>query len=146
MTAARKRGAGVNAAMGIRLRALRSARGWSLRDVRKASRGKWTAAGLGAYERGDRALTVQKASELAEFYGVPLSSLLPGEDRGGDRPAVLGEFPGEMDLCRDSCGRWVLVLSGPDLHGTAVSASRDMVLAIAETYAAMRLKQAASAA
>src|SRR3712207_7216687 len=31
----------------------------------------------GSYERGDRAVTVQRLSELAIFYGVPVSELLP---------------------------------------------------------------------
>ncbi|MCW2586266.1 MAG: transcriptional regulator, family, partial [Frankiales bacterium] len=32
---------------------------------------------VGSYERGDRAVTVQRLSELADFYGVPVSELLP---------------------------------------------------------------------
>jgi hypothetical protein len=133
-------------AVGIRLRAVREARGWSLRAAEDASRGRWPAVVIGSYERGDRALTVQKLSELGRFYGVPLSSLLPGELAAGDRPAVLDEFPGEMDLCRDSCGRWVLVLSAPEVHGTAVSTSRAMVLALAEAFASMKRAESRSAA
>ena len=64
-------------AVGKRLRALRAQRGWSLRDVEELSRGKWPAVVIGSYERGDRAINVQKLSELAGFYGVSPSSLLP---------------------------------------------------------------------
>lgn len=66
-------------AVGTRLRALRTQRGWSLRDVEEISRSKWPAVVIGSYERGDRAITVQKFSELAEFYGVSPSSLLPDD-------------------------------------------------------------------
>ena len=34
---------------------------------------------VGSYERGDRAVTVQRLAELADFYGVPVSELLPGQ-------------------------------------------------------------------
>ena len=34
---------------------------------------------VGSYERGDRSITVQRLAELAEFYGVPVSELLPGD-------------------------------------------------------------------
>ena len=34
---------------------------------------------VGSYERGDRAVSVQRLAELAEFYGVPVSELLPAE-------------------------------------------------------------------
>jgi hypothetical protein len=49
----------------------------------------------------------------------------------------LDEFPAELALKRAG-GRWLLAITGPDLHGTAASSSQDMVLAIAETYARMR--------
>ena len=32
---------------------------------------RWKAVVVGSYERGDRAVTVQKLAELADFYGVP---------------------------------------------------------------------------
>ena len=32
---------------------------------------------VGSYERGDRAVTVQKLAELADFYGIPVGELLP---------------------------------------------------------------------
>jgi transcriptional regulator with XRE-family HTH domain len=35
---------------------------------------------VGSYERGDRAVSVQRLAELADFYGVPVSDLLPPED------------------------------------------------------------------
>ena len=67
-------------AVGDRLRNIRGQKGMSLHDVQEASGGKWKAAVVGAYERGDRNVTIARLAELAEFYGVPISELLPEED------------------------------------------------------------------
>src|SRR6201990_1356893 len=64
-------------ALGIRLRAMRQQQGLSLQGVEEKSDGQWKAVVVGSYERGDRAVTVQRLSELADFYGVPISELLP---------------------------------------------------------------------
>ncbi|MEJ7689098.1 MAG: transcriptional regulator [Nocardioidaceae bacterium] len=71
-------------ALGMRLRAIRQQQALSLQGVEEKSKGRWKAVVVGSYERGDRAITVQRLSELAEFYGVPVSELLPGStDFGG---------------------------------------------------------------
>lgn len=59
-----------------RLRNIRTAKGLSLRDVQIASAGQIPAVVLGSYERGDRALSVGRAIQIAEFYGLPLTYLL----------------------------------------------------------------------
>ena len=64
-------------ALGARLRAIRTQQGLSLHGVEEKSRGRWKAVVVGSYERGDRAVTVQRLAELAEFYGVPVHELLP---------------------------------------------------------------------
>jgi transcriptional regulator with XRE-family HTH domain len=64
-------------ALGQRLRAIRTQQGLSLHGVEEKSRGRWKAVVVGSYERGDRAVTVQRLSELADFYGVPVPELLP---------------------------------------------------------------------
>jgi transcriptional regulator with XRE-family HTH domain len=64
-------------ALGARLRAIRTQQGLSLHGVEEKSQGRWKAVVVGSYERGDRAVTVQRLSELADFYGVPVSELLP---------------------------------------------------------------------
>jgi transcriptional regulator with XRE-family HTH domain len=64
-------------ALGSRLRAIRTQQGLSLHGVEEKSQGRWKAVVVGSYERGDRAVTVQRLSELAEFYGVPVNELLP---------------------------------------------------------------------
>ena len=65
-------------ALGSRLRAIRQQQGLSLQGVEEKSDGRWKAVVIGSYERGDRAVTVAKLAELAEFYGVPVAELLPG--------------------------------------------------------------------
>ena len=64
-------------ALGSRLRAIRTQQGLSLHGVEEKSEGRWKAVVVGSYERGDRAVTVQRLSELADFYGVPVNELLP---------------------------------------------------------------------
>ena len=64
-------------ALGARLRSIRTQQGLSLHGVEEKSRGRWKAVVVGSYERGDRAVTVQRLAELADFYGVPVSELLP---------------------------------------------------------------------
>ncbi len=66
-------------ALGARLRAIRAQQHLSLHGVERKSDGRWKAVVVGSYERGDRAVSVQRLSELADFYGVPVSELLPKE-------------------------------------------------------------------
>ena len=58
------------------MRRIRKNKGWTLKDVEKASNGKWKAVVIGSYERCDRALSLNKAIALAAFYKVPLDELL----------------------------------------------------------------------
>lgn len=58
-----------------KLRKIRKSKGWSLQDVEKISRGKWKAVVIGSYERSDRAISLKKAIELMDFYGVPMNAL-----------------------------------------------------------------------
>ena len=69
--------------LGQRLRAIRQQQGLSLQGVEEKSRGRWKAVVVGSYERGDRAVTVARLHELAEFYGVPISELLPDAPESG---------------------------------------------------------------
>jgi len=66
-------------ALGARLRAIRTQQGLSLTSVEEKSRGRWKAVVVGSYERGDRGVTVEKLALLAEFYGVPVTELIPGD-------------------------------------------------------------------
>src|SRR3954462_14769196 len=68
--------------LGARLGAIRTQQGLSLHGVEERSAGRWKAVVVGSYERGDRAVTVQRLAELADFYGVPVSALLPDAGSG----------------------------------------------------------------
>jgi transcriptional regulator with XRE-family HTH domain len=49
----------------------------SLHDVEEASSKEFKASVLGAYERGERSISVPRLQRLAAFYGVPVDRLLP---------------------------------------------------------------------
>jgi transcriptional regulator with XRE-family HTH domain len=66
--------------VGERLRAIRLQRGMSLQDVHRSTEGEFKAAVLGAYERGERSLSLPRLKRLAGYYEVPVSQLLPEED------------------------------------------------------------------
>jgi hypothetical protein len=68
-----------------RLRQIRRTRKLTLSAIEHASHGAINAISLGSYERGDRALTVKKAIEIAEFYEIPLSHLLTGISPSSNR-------------------------------------------------------------
>ncbi|MFZ2228340.1 MAG: helix-turn-helix transcriptional regulator [Candidatus Nanopelagicaceae bacterium] len=63
----------------VRIRKIRKARGWSLAHVEKLSKGNFKAVVLGSYERGDRTMSVKRAIDLANLYGVPLHYLVQEE-------------------------------------------------------------------
>lgn len=69
-----------NVKVGERLRSIRQQRGMSLQDVHRATEGEFKAAVLGAYERGERSLSLPRLQRLAACYGVPMNQLLPEED------------------------------------------------------------------
>jgi transcriptional regulator with XRE-family HTH domain len=63
--------------VGERLRAIRRQKGLSLHDVEARSEQEFKASVLGAYERGERAISVSRLIRLAELYRVPPDQLLP---------------------------------------------------------------------
>jgi transcriptional regulator with XRE-family HTH domain len=73
-----------SSSLGLRLRAARRQRGWSLGELESYTGGEFKASVVGAYERGERALSVQRLVRLAEIYAVPPSDLLPlgSQERG----------------------------------------------------------------
>ena len=63
--------------IGVRLRSIRQQKQLSLSDVERISGGDLGTSTIGAYERGDRTITVHRLERLAGFYGVPIEQLLP---------------------------------------------------------------------
>jgi transcriptional regulator with XRE-family HTH domain len=58
---------------------VRKQKGLSLQDVEGASNQEFKASVLGAYERGERAISVPRLQRLARFYTVPVDRLLPDD-------------------------------------------------------------------
>ena len=56
---------------------MRRSKRFSLHDVELSSGKEFKASVLGAYERGERAISVPRLQRLASFYAVPVDSLLP---------------------------------------------------------------------
>jgi transcriptional regulator with XRE-family HTH domain len=65
--------------VGDRLRAIRRQKRLSLQEVEAASTQEFKASVLGAYERGERAISVPRLQRLARFYNVPVDQLLPAD-------------------------------------------------------------------
>jgi transcriptional regulator with XRE-family HTH domain len=63
--------------VGQRLRAIRRQKGLSLQEVEAASGHEFKASVLGAYERGERIISVPRLQRLAGYYDVPVDQLLP---------------------------------------------------------------------
>ncbi len=111
---------GYSRRVGQRLRAIRRQKRLSLQEVEASSTEEFKASVLGAYERGERAISVPRLQRLARFYNVPVDQLLPddGPDFGlGDQPEVStelspmrtgGAMPVTIDLTR------LEALSGPE--------------------------------
>jgi transcriptional regulator with XRE-family HTH domain len=62
--------------VGAFLRTARRRRGWSLAEAASRSGNEFKASTLGAYERGDRPISVSSVERLAELYGMTLEELL----------------------------------------------------------------------
>lgn len=111
---------GYSRRVGQRLRGIRRQKRLSLQEVEINSTEEFKASVLGAYERGERAISVPRLQRLARFYNVPVDQLLPedgpdfglGEaidiapDLAGMRPT--SGMPATIDLTR------LEALSGPE--------------------------------
>jgi transcriptional regulator with XRE-family HTH domain len=73
-------------AVGEKLRSVRRQQGLALLAVEEASGREFKASVLGAYERGDRVISVPRLQRLAHLFGVPVDQLLPS-----DGPSLSGQ-------------------------------------------------------
>src|ERR1700716_3506701 len=120
--------------LGARLRSIRQQQGLSLQGVEEKSSGRWKAVVVGSYERGDRAVTVSRLAELADFYRVPVAELLPeggstrSDSAGGivlvleklydhstDDPAYVAKYPRPIQQPRSDYNGRVLSIRADDL-------------------------------
>jgi transcriptional regulator with XRE-family HTH domain len=123
--------------VGLRLRAVRRQRRLSLDDVERQSGGRWSASAIGAYERGFRNLSLPRLRELAEFYDVPMATLLGEVDiRDDDRAGAVKVV---LDLTKlegvDEAAPLVryarsIVLERGDWNGRVLSIRKDDVRAL----------------
>lgn len=74
--------AAYNRRVGELLRDVRRQRGLSLQEVEARTGAEFRASVVGAYERGERALSLARLARLAGFYEVPVGRLLPGSRDG----------------------------------------------------------------
>ncbi len=75
--------------VGERLRVIRKQKRLSLQEVEARSNHEFKASVLGAYERGERALSVPRLDRLSQFYSVPVEQLLPREVTGSQAAAAI---------------------------------------------------------
>jgi transcriptional regulator with XRE-family HTH domain len=136
--------------VGERLRAIRKQQGLSLQEVERRSSQEFKASVLGAYERGERAISVPRLQRLALLYGVPVDQLLPLLDGDGVATIDLNERRGapmsqesvKIDLTRlehlsgpeaDMLSRYLSMIQvqRQDFNGRMLTIRRDDLRAIA---------------
>ncbi len=77
--------AGYSTIVGDRIRTIRRQKRLSLQEVEARSEAEFKASVLGAYERGERSISVPRLHRLAMFYNVPVEQLLPLDSSPGPR-------------------------------------------------------------
>jgi transcriptional regulator with XRE-family HTH domain len=132
--------------VGERLRLIRRQKRMSLQEVEASSGQEFKASVLGAYERGERAISVPRLQRLARFYNVPVDQLLPN-DEGPSFAEGVGASPSQdgsvtIDLRRlerlngaeaDMLSRYLTMiqLQRQDFNGRMLTIRRDDLRAIA---------------
>ncbi|MDQ3354140.1 MAG: transcriptional regulator [Actinomycetota bacterium] len=142
------------AKVGNRLRAIRKQKRLSLQEVEATSKAEFKASVLGAYERGERAISVPRLQRLARFYRVPVDQLLPRDGAGAQvtvdlaageilpRSTLNGDGPVTIDLMRlgalespeaELLGRYLAMIQVQrgDFNGRMLTIRRDDLRAVA---------------
>jgi transcriptional regulator with XRE-family HTH domain len=97
--------------VGEALRLVRRRKRLSLHDVEAATAQEFRASVLGAYERGERAISVPRLQRLSQFYGVSLTELFSDDGARTRAPDIdlvtvdraataLGAEPVKIDLTK----------------------------------------------
>ncbi len=141
-------------AVGERLRNLRRQQRLSLLAVEEASGREFKASVLGAYERGERIISVLRLQRLAELYGVPVDQLLPrtsaaglnntggspgGESENGSAHALAIDLIRLNDLDapeKDILRRYIsmIQIQRGDFNGRVISIRNEDVRALARVF------------
>jgi transcriptional regulator with XRE-family HTH domain len=72
-------------ATGERLRHVRQVLGYTLKAVEDKSGGEFPAVTVGSWERASRDVSIERLTQYAQFLGVSIIVLLPGEPEGAAR-------------------------------------------------------------
>ena len=88
--------------VGERLRSIRRQKRLSLNEVEAESNEEFKASVLGAYERGERAISVPRLERLAKFYGVSIDQLLPRDPMRveSNQPGASGPTKIRIDVAK----------------------------------------------
>lgn len=89
-----------NVHVGERLRAIRRQKKLSLQEVEAVSHEEFKASVLGAYERGERSISLPRLRRLADFYDVPIEQLLPKEAQLTDGRSATASTKLAIDLVK----------------------------------------------
>lgn len=128
--------------VGGRLRQIRKQKRLSLQEVESVSEHEFKASVLGAYERGERAISVPRLHRLAMFYKVPVDQLLPGETGGSSSAEQQGAYGARIDIAKleeldgpdaRMLGRYLRMIQvqRQDFNGRVLTIRRDDMRAIA---------------
>jgi len=134
--------------VGERLRLIRRQKKLSLQEVEAQSSQEFKASVLGAYERGERAISVPRLHRLARFYRVPVDQLLPfdeetdPEDEAAPRRENHFDGGAKIDLTRleqlgdtqaETLARYLRMIQvqRQDFNGRVLTVRRDDMRAIA---------------
>jgi transcriptional regulator with XRE-family HTH domain len=137
------RDGGYGKIVGDRLRQIRRQKHLSLQEVEAVSGQEFKASVLGAYERGERAISVPRLHRLALFYKVPVDQLLPGNEELAEEPRRDPDASGaKIDLTRledlgggeaEMLSRYLRMIQvqRQDFNGRVLTIRRDDMRAIA---------------
>ena len=129
--------------VGDRLRVIRRQKRLSLQEVEASSGDEFKASVLGAYERGERAISVPRLERLAKFYSVPVDQLLPREDLSvpiNDDPAAARKIAIDLVKLSQLSGQpfemlvrflKMIQVQRQDFNGRVLTIRRDDLRAIA---------------
>lgn len=128
--------------VGERLRLVRRQKRMSLQEVEAESGYEFKASVLGAYERGERAISVPRLSRLAHFYEVLVGHLLPRGDGITEDPGAILDRQVTINLDRLTrvpgaeaavLGRFLTMIQGQrrEFNGSSLTIRRDDLRTIA---------------